>query len=168
MATYGKIKPYNPRSDDWVVYEEKLHFYMDANGITDAKKKRSILLTVCGDSTFKLLRSLVPGGKLDADEVTFDSLMKLLKSHYGKKQSVVVHRFYFNTRLRKSTEMIADYVAALRELALPCNYGETERIKEMLRDRLICGVNHSGIQRKLLSEGDINFTQAFKLARSVH
>lgn len=85
MATYGKIKPYNPKSDDWDVYEEKLHFYMDANGITDAKKKRSILLTVCGDSTFKLLRSLVPDGKLDADDVSFDSLMKLLKSHYGKK-----------------------------------------------------------------------------------
>lgn len=63
--------------------------------------------------------------------------------------------------------MIADYVAALRELALPCNYGATERLEEMLRDRLICGVNHSGIQRKLLSEGDINFSQAFTLAQSI-
>ena len=140
---------------------------MDVNGITDAKKKRSILLTVCGDSTFKLLRSLVPGGKLDADDETFDSLMKLLKSHYAKKQSVVVHRFYFNTRSRKSSETIADYVAALRELALHCNYGATERLEEMLRDRLICGVNHSGIQRKLLSEGDITYTQAFTIAQSI-
>ena len=167
MATYGKIKPYNPKSDEWDVYEEKLHFYMDANGITDAKKKRSILLTVCGDSTFKLLRSLVPGGKMDAEDVTFDSLLKLLKSHYAKKQSVVVHRFYFNTRSRKPAETIADYVAALRELALHCNYGATERLEEMLRDRLICGVNHSGIQRKLLSEGDITYTQAFTFAQSI-
>ena len=162
-----KIKPYNPKSDEWDVYEEKLHFYMDANGITDAKKKRSILLTVCGDSTFKLLRSLVPGGKMDAEDVTFDSLLKLLKSHYAKKQSVVVHRFYFNTRSRKPAETIADYVAALRELALHCNYGATERLEEMLRDRLICGVNHSGIQRKLLSEGDITYTQAFTFAQSI-
>lgn len=167
MATYGKIKPYNPKSDDWDVYEEKLHFYMDANGIPDAKKKCSILVTVCGDSTFKLLRSLVPGGKLDAEDVTFDSVMKLLKSHYAQKQSVVVHRFYFNTRSRKSSETIADYVAALRELALHCNYGATERLEEMLRDRLICGVNHSGIQRKLLSEGDITYTQAFTIAQSI-
>ena len=110
---------------------------MDANGITDAKKTHSIILTVCGDSTFKLMQSLVPGGKLDSDDVIFDSLMELLKSHYAKKQSIVVHRFYFNTRSRKSTEMIADYVAALRKLPLHCNYGATERLEEMLRDRLI-------------------------------
>ena len=53
----------------------------------DAKKKHSILLTLRRDSTFKLLRSLVPGGKLDVEDITFDSLMKLLKSHSAKKQS---------------------------------------------------------------------------------
>ena len=98
MATYGKIKPFNPAVDDWTIYQEKLKFYFSANGITDAKKKRSILLTVCGDSTFKLLRSLVPDGKLDAEAITYDSLVDLLKSHYTKKQSTIVHRFHFNSR----------------------------------------------------------------------
>ena len=45
MATYGKVKPFNSK-DDWEVYEEQLRFYMVANNITDAAKKRSILLTV--------------------------------------------------------------------------------------------------------------------------
>ena len=49
MATYGKVKAFNPKSGDWEVYEEQLRFYMVANNITDAAKKRSILLTVCGD-----------------------------------------------------------------------------------------------------------------------
>ena len=79
MATYGKIKPFNPAVDEWAIYQEKLQFYFVANGIEDALKKRSILLTVCGDSTFKLLRSLVPDGKLDAEAVTYDSLLDLLK-----------------------------------------------------------------------------------------
>ena len=90
VATYGKVKPFKPK-DDWEVYEEQLHFYMVANNITNTAKKWSILLTACGDQTFKLLRSLVPNGKLDADDVTFDSLVGLLKSHY-KKQSVVMHQ----------------------------------------------------------------------------
>ena len=135
MATYGKVKPFNPKADDWEVYEEQLRFYMVANNITDPAKKRSILLTVCGDHTFKLLRSLVPDGKLDADDITYDSLVGLLKSHYKKKQSVVVHRFNFNTRARKPSESIADYIAALRELAMNCNFGSKERLEEMLRDR---------------------------------
>jgi len=37
----------------------------------------------------------------------------------------------------------------------------------MLRDRLVCGVNHQGIQRKLLSEGDISYTDALALAQSI-
>ena len=60
---------------------------MVANNITDSAKERSILLTVWGDQTFKLLRSLVPNGKLDADDITYDSLVRLLKSLYKKKQS---------------------------------------------------------------------------------
>jgi len=167
MATYGKVKAFNPKADDWEVYEEQLRFFMVANNITDAAKKRSILLTVCGDHTFKLLRSLVPDGKLDADDITYDSLVGLLKSHYKKKQSVVVHRFNFNTRARKPSESIADYIAALRELAMNCNFGSKERLEEMLRDRLVCGVNHQGIQRKLLSEGDISYTDALALAQSI-
>jgi len=164
MATYGKIKAFNPRTDDWEVYQERLQFYMVANGIEDATKKRSILLTVCGDSTFKLLRSLVPEGKLDADGVTYDSLVRLLNTHYSKKQSTIVHRFNFNTRSRQPSESIADYIAALRELALNCKFSDQDRLEEMLRDRLVCGVNHSGIQRKLLSEGELTYASALKLA----
>ena len=101
MATFGKIKPFNPAVDEWPIYKEKLEFYFHANGIADNSKKRSILLTQCGDSTFKLLQSLVPNGKLDADDVTYKSLIDLLKDHYGPKESVIIHRFNFNTRSRK-------------------------------------------------------------------
>ena len=87
MAAYSKVKPFNPKVGNWEVYEEQLSFYMQANGITDAAKKRSILLTVCGEQTFKLLRSV----------------------------------------------------------------GSQEHLEEMLHDRLVCGVNHEGIQRKLYS-----------------
>ena len=104
MAAYGKVKAFNPKSDEWEVYEE-LRFYLLANNITDATKKRSILLTVCGDQTFKLLRSLVPDSKLDADDVTYDMLVTLLKTLFGKKQSVVIHRFNFNTRCTEARQV---------------------------------------------------------------
>lgn len=86
---------------------------MVANNVTDATKKRSILLTACREQTFKLLRSLVPNGKLDADDITYDSLVQLLHSHYKKKQSVVVHCFNFNTHSRMPAESMVDYIAAL-------------------------------------------------------
>lgn len=44
-----------------------------------------------------------------------------------------------------------------------CNFG----LEEMLCDHLVCGVNHQGIQHKLLSEGDISYTDALALAQSI-
>ena len=166
MATYGKIKPFQPSVDDWTIYQDKLKFYFSANGIVDDTKKRAILLTVCGDPAYKLLRSMVPNGELDADGITYTSLVTLLKDHYAPKTSVIVHRYNFNTRSRNQGESIADYVAVLRNLALDCKFGPTERLEEMLRDRLVCGVNHTGIQRKLLSESDLTYSTALKLAQA--
>ena len=89
-ATYGKVKAFNPAVDDWAIYEEKLQFYFSANGITKTIRKRSILLTVCGDSTYKLLKSLVPNGKLDAEGVTYTSLVKLLQAHYTPRRRMLL------------------------------------------------------------------------------
>ena len=48
-----------------------------------------------------------------------------------------------------------------------CNFGAPERIKEMLRDRLVYRVNHQGIQWRLLSEGDLTYKHALTLAQSI-
>ena len=162
MATHGTIKQFNPQVDDWPTYVERLQYYFVANNVDDAAKKRAILLTVCGAPTYKLLRSLVPDGKLDGDDATYDSLVKLLKDYYNPKPSPIVQRFHFNSRSRSPNESVTVYVAALRDLALKCDYGD--QLQEMLRDRLVCGVNHKGIQRRLLAETDLSYDRAYSLA----
>ena len=42
-------------------------------------------------------------------------------------------------------------MAELRCLTQFCDYGTV--LNDMLRDKLVCGVNHNQIQQKLLSEG---------------
>ena len=86
---------------------------------------------------------------------------------YSPKHSTIVHRFHFNTRSKQPSESITVYVAALRELALDCKYGSTELLEEMLRDRLVCGVSHPGIQRELLAEVDLTFKSTPKLAQTM-
>ena len=46
MATYGKVKAFNLKADDWEVYEEQLRFYMVANNITDTTKVKQTWLLV--------------------------------------------------------------------------------------------------------------------------
>lgn len=165
MARHGTIENFDPQTDDWPTYIERLHHYFVANDVKDVGKKRSILLTVCGTLTYKLLRSLVPDGKLDADTATYDSLVKLLRDYYNPKPSPIVQRFHFNSCTRGLDKPVATYVAALWELALSCEYGDN--LQEMLRDRLVCRVNHKGIQRKLLAEPDLTYDRAFALAQAV-
>ena len=92
-------------------------------------------------------------------------IAKSVKAHYELKPSEIVQRFKFNTRSRNSGETVAVYVAELRDIAQDCNYGNT--LKEMLRDRLVCGINHQGIQRKLSAEKSLDFDKAYALALSI-
>ena len=60
---------------------------------------------------------------------------------------------------------MAAFVAALRQLAEHCDYKDI--LKDMLRDRLVCGVNHEKIQKALLAEPALMFDQAFAKARAM-
>ena len=93
----------------------------------------------------------------------YSDITKLVAGYNQPIPLEIVQRYKFNTRVRASGELIATYVAALRELSEYCNYGD--RLHEMLRDRLVCGVNHDTIQRKLLAETDLTYEKACMLAQ---
>ena len=63
----------------------------------------------------------------------------------GTVPSSIVQRYKFYNQAKQEGESIADFVASLREIAKYCNYKDT--LNMMLRDRLVCCVNHQGIQK---------------------
>ncbi len=160
----GKIEQYDPEVEEWPQYVERLEHFFKANGIVgeaNADKRRSTFLTVVGPAPYKLLRSLLAPTR--PDEKTFEQLAATLASHYSPAPSEVVQRFKFNTRTRSTGESVAAFVAELRRLAEFCNYGD--KLNEMLRDRIVCGVNNEAIQRKLLAERDLTYDRAFAIAQ---
>ena len=129
MATHGTVKAFNEQSDDWPSYIERLQHYFIANDVQEEAKKRSILLTVCGATTYKLILSLAP--------------VKLVKDYYNPKPSPIV-------QLQGSRQVPR---IVRRGATRPCSPLRLRRsLSEMLRDRLIHGVNHKSIQRRLLAE----------------
>ena len=81
---------------------------------------------------------------------SFEDVAKL-KTHYDPEPSVIMQRYKFNTRTRAEGESVANYVAALRELAQHCDYNDT--LSDMLRDRLVCGVKHKAVADPGFLEG---------------
>ena len=63
MAFQGHICEFNPSSDSWSDYIERLEEYFMANDIAleDVTKRRAILLSACGTETCSLIKKK-PGG----------------------------------------------------------------------------------------------------------
>ena len=140
-----------------------MEFYFTANEVKSAEKQRAILLACCGTPTYGLIRSLVAPEKPTA--VPYKDIVDKVRLHYNPKPSQIVQRYKFNSRSQKPGESIAGYVAELRRLSEHCGYGE--RLDEMLRDRLVCGITNSRCQQRLLAEADLTFDTAFKMVQAM-
>ena len=76
MAMHGTVSQFNPAKDGWTTYIKHLNHYFITNDVDSEDKKRSILLSACGSSTYKLIQSLVEPGKLDM--MPYANIVKLL------------------------------------------------------------------------------------------
>ena len=113
MATHGSVSwgVFSGGSETWVSYIDRLQQYFVANDIKGNERQRVVLLSICGASTYQLIRSMVSPAK--PTEKTFDELVTLLRQHYFPKPSVTMQRFAFNSRFRKQGESVATFVADL-------------------------------------------------------
>ncbi|XP_072107862.1 uncharacterized protein [Mobula birostris] len=162
MATFGTIGEFLKGNEDWLEYEERLGHFFCANGITEEAKKRSILLSMCGAKTYKLIRNLAVPQK--QGYIPYDELVKLVGNHYNPKPSVIVQWCKFHSRFRKPGQSVASFVAKLRQLLEHCDFGAV--LDDMLYDRLVCSINNDGIQRRLLGETPpLTFKKALEIAQ---
>ena len=163
MATaplYGKMEEFDSSREDWTQYIERLGY---ANEIKEAEKKRAILLSVIGPSTYRLVKSLVAPAK--PGDKSYNELVKQLTTHYDPTPSETVQRHKFHSRIRKDGESVATFVSELRAIATYCNFGAT--LEQMLRDRLTCGIHDDKIQNRLLAESKLDFKKAMEIALSI-
>ncbi|XP_048105239.1 uncharacterized protein LOC125298505 isoform X2 [Alosa alosa] len=148
MATFGTIGEFVEGDEDWTEYEERLGHFFAANRIAEEARKRSVLQSVCGAKTYKLMRNLATPKK--PGEIDYTELVKLVGNHHNPKPSVIVQRFKLHSHFRKSGQSVANFVAELWQLSEHCDYKDV--LDDMLRDRLVCGINNDAIQRRLLGE----------------
>ena len=95
-------------------------------------------------------------------DCSYDELILALQTHYKPNTNVVYERFKFYNRSQGTNESIAEFAGGLKACAHSCNFGET--LKEMLRDRLICGMKNEATQRALLAEENLTYERAIEVA----
>lgn len=159
MAKHGHLGEFDANKDDWKSYIERAKQSFAANDIADAVKRRAILLSACGASTYRTIKDVLtpqaPG------EVAFDDIVEMLSKYFQPTPSEIVQRCRFNSRIRRPHETIAVFTAQLKKLVEHCNFGDT--LNQMLRDRLVCGVNNEKWQQRVLAEEGLTYDKALKM-----
>ena len=116
----GRVEAFKEMAETWEYNTERLGHYFEANGIGDESagdklKRRAILLSVRGSKVSKLMCDLLAPVK--PGEKSYQDLVQLIQDNLALKPSEIVQRFKFNNRFRNEGESVADFVAALRNLA---------------------------------------------------
>ena len=111
MASHGTLSDFDSDREDWTSYTERLEQYFEANDVVSAVKQRAILLSICGASTYQLIRDLVAPAKPISK--SFAEIVKLVEDHHQPPPSFIVQRFNFNMRSQKEGEIVSAFVAGL-------------------------------------------------------
>ena len=107
------------------------HYFL-ANEITDTSKQHSILISLMGHKTYKILRNIIASKK--PTDISFKNLVSAMTGHFSHPPSEIVERFLFNSRVRKQGETVAAYIAKLRALTKYCYCGDT--LELMFQDQI--------------------------------
>ena len=127
------------------------YIFFEANRVSNESQRKAILLSSCGITMHKLFKGLIAPWK--PGEKSFDELKHLMLQHQNPRPNMIAERFKFNSLVRNANESVSMFIAELRKLTEYREYGRS--LNDMLRDRLVCGINHERAQQRLLSEGSI-------------
>ena len=154
---FGKIDVFQPDSEVFSAYLERIELYFEANGIEEGEQV-PVFLSLLNAKTYSLLRTLVapdaPRGK------SFKALAELLKNHFEPKPLVIAERFTLHRRNQRPEETIMHYLVELWRLASHCDFNNY--LEEALRDRFVCGLRSESIQKQLLTEDKLDLKHALE------
>ena len=115
------------------------------------EKQVPVFLNLFGRETYALLRNLV--SLVKPAEKSLDELMGALRGHFERKKLVTAARFQFHQRQQQAGESVSTYLAELRKIAFPCDFGDS--LSESLKDRLVCGLSNEAHQKRLLLKQEL-------------
>ena len=146
VRNIGKVQKFAVGTD-FEAYAEQLEFVFVANGVTDLKQKKAVLLTNLPTETYQLAKDLVAPILLREDSLTYDTIVERLQKQLKLQKFALVARYEFDNRARIAGETVSQYVAVLKHLATDFKFNGAMAL-ERLRDRLGSGIR----DKRMMSE----------------
>lgn len=163
MALIGTFAEFNETKEKFHQYYNRFIQFLKANAITNEERQSAIFLTVIGTQTYHLLESLCSPTPIE--ELSLQQMSVALSKHFQPRPLIIMETFHFLQRLQQPNETAAQYLAALRQLAINCEFDTY--LERALRDKFVQGLNNVTIQRRMLTEVDLTVNKALEIAQSM-
>ena len=148
--------------DDWSRWKRRFEQFRVASGLTQdsADKQISTLLYCLGEQAEAVLTST----NITAEErKIYDTVIAKLDEFFKVRKNVIFERARFNRRNQLEGESAEHYIMALYDLAANCEYGDMQ--SEMIRDRLVVGIQDTALSERLQMDADLTLEKAKKTIR---
>lgn len=164
MAHHGKIECFQ-KEGNILEYLERLEQVFIANDLPRLEennaKRKALLLSHLSADVYSTLRDLC--SPVAPSSKTFDQITDILKARYEEKRLCIAERFRFHTAMQANNETVVEFASRLQKLASTCNFGQV--LNDSLRDRFVCGIRNTHIQRTLLAK-EHTWEEALKEAQA--
>lgn len=100
----------------------------------------------------------------DTDKDKIEVLFQKFKEYCQPSENTIVWRNHFNTKTQARGESLGQFVTELRTLAKKCKFGQLS--DELIRDRIVCGINNEKLKERLLRDGELTIPRTISVCRA--
>jgi len=141
----------------WPKWIRRFERYRLASGLSNksAEVQVNALIYHMGDLADDILTSF---GLSDDDKKKYDVVKAKFERHFIKRRNKIYERAKFNQRRQLPGESVDDFITSLYGLVEYCEYGELR--EEMIRDRIVVGLQDASLSVKLQLDPELTLQNA--------
>ena len=150
------------RQEEWPKWSRRFERFRQASGLVKEEEESQIntLIYAMGDQADDILNSF----NLTTTQLKqYHTVKTRFDEHFVVRRNVIFERAKFNRRRQGEGETVDLFITALYALAEHCDYGTLK--DQMIRDRIVVGLQDLKLSEKLQLDPEPTLTKAINQAR---
>jgi len=137
------FEKFDKAAEDFDAYLDRFTCFMECYAIDENQFTRFFIASV-GPQTYSLLKQLCVPKK--PSEMQYSELVSKLKTHLNPKPLVDTERHKFGQRMQRENENFSQFLAALKELSVNCEFTGEKCLEEELKRQILAGIRNKHTQ----------------------
>lgn len=163
------LPPFNPSGElggvfpRWEKCLRAVELYITSKNITDAARKKAILLHMGGFELQDIFYSIPEGDTVADGENAYEKTKNTLTAYFKPKTNKTYERHVFRGLAQNEGEPINQFVTRLRQQAKYCGFTSVD---DEIRDQIIEKCRSEELKKRILEKGDITLKDVIDIAQA--